>query len=178
MSNLRRLGACALTMLLGGVAAAGAASISVSSSAFKDQGTIPSEYTCEGKGVAPPLSWGEVPAGTKSVAVVVEDPDAPGGTFSHFAAFNLPPTRRSLPSDALQSIGPGSGLKTAKNSSGKLGFAPICPPSGTHHYHFVVMALDSMLDLPPGASAADVEKAAAGHVLARGELIGTFGSRR
>jgi Raf kinase inhibitor-like YbhB/YbcL family protein len=178
MADYRKLLTFGVATLLTGVAAGGAASINVSSSAFKDQGAIPSEYSCQGKGAAPPLSWGDVPAGTKSVAVVVTDPDAPGGTFQHLAAFNLPPTRRSLPTDALQAIGPGSGLKTAKNSAGQPGFAPICPPSGTHHYHFVVMALDNMLELPPNASAADVEKAASGHVLARGELVGTFSARR
>jgi Raf kinase inhibitor-like YbhB/YbcL family protein len=161
-----------------GVAFAEGATISVSSSAFRNGGAIPSEYTCEGRGTAPPLSWGEVPSGTKSVAVIVTDPDAPGGSFAHLAAFNLPPTRRSLPTDALSAIGPGAALKTARNSSGQPGFAPICPPHGTHRYHFVVMALDTMLDLPPSAGAADVEKAAAGHVLGRGELVGSFSSRR
>jgi Raf kinase inhibitor-like YbhB/YbcL family protein len=178
MADYRKLLTLGVATLLSGVAAGGGTSISVSSSAFKDQGAIPSEYTCQGKGTAPPLSWGEVPAGTRSVAVMVTDPDAPGGTFDHLAAFNLPPTRRSLPTDALQSIGPGSGLRTAKNSAGQPGFAPICPPSGTHHYHFVVMALDNMLELPANASAADVEKAAAGHVLARGVLVGSFNARQ
>jgi Raf kinase inhibitor-like YbhB/YbcL family protein len=178
MANHHKLFAFGLATLLAGVAGAEGANISVSSSAFKNQGAIPSEYTCEGKSTAPPISWGDVPAGTKSVAIVVKDPDAPGGNFEHLAAFNMPPTRRSLTTDALQSIGPGAALKTAKNSAGQSGFAPICPPNGVHHYHFVVMALDNTLDLPSGASAADVEKAAMGHVLARGELIGTYSSRR
>src|SRR5438477_3719685 len=153
MANHHKLFAFGLATMLAGVAGAEGANLNVSSSAFKNQGAIPMEYTCEGKSTAPPLSWGDVPAGTKSVAVIVKDPDAPSGTFEHLAAFNLPPTRRSLPSDALQSIGPGSALKTAKNSAGQSGFAPICPPSGVHHYHFVVMALDNMIDLPSGAGA-------------------------
>lgn len=178
MANHRKLFAFGLATLLAGVAGAAGTNLSVSSSAFRNNDMIPIEHTCDGKSTAPPLSWSDVPPGTKSVAVVVKDPDAPGGTYEHLAAFNLPPTRRSLPTDALQSIGPGSALKTARNSAGQTGFAPICPPSGVHHYHFIVMALDNMLDLPPGASAADVEKAATGHVLARGELVGTYGSRR
>jgi Raf kinase inhibitor-like YbhB/YbcL family protein len=178
MANHSKLFAFGLMTMLTGVAGAEGATINVSSSAFKNQGVIPSEHTCEGKSTAPPLSWGDVPAGTKSIAVVVKDPDAPGGTYEHLAAFNLPPMRRSLPTDALQSIGPGAALKTAKNSAGQLGFAPICPPSGVHHYHFMVMALDNMLDLPSSASAADVEKASMGHVLGRGELVGTYSPRR
>jgi Raf kinase inhibitor-like YbhB/YbcL family protein len=178
MAKQRVLSTLGLVTLLAGVAVAEGGSITVTSSAFKDQSAIPSDFTCAGKGVAPPLGWSDVPPGTRSIAVLVKDPDAPGGTYDHLAAFNLPPTRRSLPTDALQSIGPGSALKTAKNSAGQLGFAPICPPGGTHHYHFVVMALDTMLDLPAGARAADVERAATDHVLARGELVGTFSAYR
>jgi Raf kinase inhibitor-like YbhB/YbcL family protein len=151
--------------------------IKVSSSAFGNGGKIPAEYTCEGKGAAPPLSWSTVPPGTKTIAVLVEDPDAPGGTFEHFAAFNLPPDRTSLPSEAVKSIAPGSALVSAKNSSGTVGFAPICPPSGRHHYRFEVVALDTALDLPVGSDAHAVRAAMQGHVLARGELVGTFSKR-
>jgi len=154
-----------------------AGSIKVTSSAFDDGGKIPTEYTCEGKGVPPPISWSALPQETKSLAVLVEDPDAPNGTFEHFVAFNLPPDRRSLPSEALKAIAPGSALKTARNSSGTIGFAPICPPSGRHHYRFEVVALDQMLSLSPASDAQAVRAAMQGHVLARGELVGVYGKR-
>src|SRR5438874_8160913 len=96
----------------------GGSAIKVSSSAFDNGGKIPSEYTCEGKGVAPPIAWSAVPPATKSIAVLVEDPDAPGGTFQHFVAFNLPPDRTSLPTQAVKAIAPGSALLSAKNSNG------------------------------------------------------------
>jgi len=167
----------AALMLLPLVGRADEGTIKVTSSAFDNGGKIPSEYTCEGKSVAPPLSWSGVPANTKSIAVLVEDPDAPGGTYEHFVAFNLPPDRKSLPSEAVRSIAPGSALATARNSSGTIGFAPICPPSGRHHYRFQVLALDSVLDLRPAADAQAVRAATDGHVLARGELVGIYGKR-
>jgi len=167
----------AALMLLPLVGRADEGTIKVTSSAFDNGGKIPSEYTCEGKSVAPPLSWTGVPPNTKSIAVLVEDPDAPGGTYEHFVAFNLPPNRTSLPSEAVRSIAPGSALATARNSSGTIGFAPICPPSGRHHYRFQVLALDTMLDLRPAADAQAVRAATDGHVLARGELVGVFGKR-
>jgi Raf kinase inhibitor-like YbhB/YbcL family protein len=167
----------AALMLLPLVGRADEGTIKVTSSAFDNGGKIPSEYTCEGKSVAPPLSWSAVPPGTKSIAVLVEDPDAPGGTYEHFVAFNLPPDRKSLPSEAVRSIAPGSALATARNSSGTIGFAPICPPSGRHHYRFQVLALDTVLDLRPAADAQAVRAATDGHVLARGELVGTYGKR-
>ena len=167
----------AALMLLPLVGRADEGTIKVTSSAFDNGGKIPSEYTCEGNSVAPPLSWTGVPPNTKSIAVLVEDPDAPGGTYEHFVAFNLPPNRTSLPSEAVRSIAPGSALATARNSSGTIGFAPICPPSGRHHYRFQVLALDTMLDLRPAADAQAVRAATDGHVLARGELVGVFGKR-
>jgi Raf kinase inhibitor-like YbhB/YbcL family protein len=169
------IAAALLTFALVGHADEG--KIQVSSSAFDNGGKIPSEYTCEGKSVAPPLSWSGVPANTKSIVVLVEDPDAPGGTYEHFVAFNLPPDRKSLPTEAVRSIAPGSALMTARNSNGTIGFAPICPPSGRHHYRFQVLALDTMLDLRPAADAQAVRAATEGRVIARGELVGTYGKR-
>lgn len=178
---MRIIGSClaALLALPALVARAdeGRATIKVTSSAFDDGGKIPTEYTCEGKGLPPPLAWSAVPSATKTIAVIVEDPDAPGGTFEHFVAFNLPPDRTSLPSEAVRSIAPGSALLAAKNSGGTVGFAPICPPSGRHHYRFEVVALDRALDLPAGSDAHAVRAAMQGHVLGRGELVGVFAKR-
>lgn len=171
------VGAALMLAPLGSRADMGGGTIKVQSSAFDNGGRIPTEYTCEGKGVPPPISWSGVPTQARSVAVIVEDPDAPNGPFEHFVAFNLPPDRKSLPTEAIRSIAPGSALKAARNSSGTVGFAPICPPSGRHHYRFQVVALDSMLELPPGSDAQAVRAAMQGHELARGDLVGTFEKR-
>jgi Raf kinase inhibitor-like YbhB/YbcL family protein len=172
--------------LLGGLVAAGAfavavadarepAPLTVQSSAFSDGGAIPRENTCDGTGAPPPLSWSALPPGTRSVAVVVEDTDAPGGTYAHFAAFNLPPTQSSLPTAAIAAVGqPGSAVASARNSAGTSGFAPICPPSGRHRYRFIVTALDAPLAVPRNAPVSAVENAMEGHVLARGVLVGTY----
>ena len=178
----RRIGSIVAALLLSAPLASGAdetggGRIKVSSSAFDNGGQIPMDYTCEGKGVPPPISWSGVPSQAKSIAVIVSDPDAPGGSFDHFVAFNLPPDRKSLPTEAMRSIAPGSALKTARNSNGTIGFSPICPPSGRHHYRFEVVALDSMLELPPGSDAQAVRAAMQGHELARGDLVGTFAKR-
>jgi Raf kinase inhibitor-like YbhB/YbcL family protein len=166
-------------VLLGSIVAGAAEvqTLKVTSSAFANNGFIPTEYTCEGRGVAPPLSWTAVPPGTKSIAVLVNDPDAPSGDFSHLAVYNLPPERRSLPTEAVKSIAPGSAVQSGKNSGGTVGFAPICPPSGVHHYRFVVLALDTVLQIPPASDAQTIKQATEGHVLARGELVGQFGKR-
>ena len=160
-------------------AARDASSLTVTSSAFTDGGAIPRDYTCEGKSLPPPIAWAEVPAAAKSLAVIVEDPDAPGGTFEHLVAYNLPPTQQSLPTTALASLGqPGSAMMSARNDSGGTGFAPICPPSGRHRYRFIVVALDTTLSLPPSAPAGAVRDAMNGHIVARGVLVGTYQSQR
>ncbi|HEY2747061.1 MAG TPA: YbhB/YbcL family Raf kinase inhibitor-like protein [Polyangia bacterium] len=175
---MRILRAClGVAALLVGLGAGAQESIKVTSSAFEDGGNIPAEYTCEGKSLAPPLAWGAVPSQAKSLAVLVDDPDAPSGHFQHLAAFNLPPDRRSLPTEAVKSIAPGSALQTGRNSAGTVGFAPICPPSGRHHYRFEVLALDTTLSLPAASDAQAIRAATRGHVLARGELTGVFGKR-
>jgi Raf kinase inhibitor-like YbhB/YbcL family protein len=144
-------------------------------SAFKSGGMIPSEYTCEGRGVSPPISWSAVPPDTKSVAILVDDPDAPNGTFEHLVLFNVPPSVRSLPSLSEPMSGVQGSL--GRNSTGANAYAPICPPSGRHHYRFQVMALDTTLPQHAGATSADVTRAVNGHVLARGELTGVYQKR-
>ncbi len=173
--TLRWLAAAAGVALALPLGARELAPITVTSSAFTDGGAIPRDYTCDGNGDAPPLSWSALPPGTKSVAVVVEDPDAPGGTFDHLALWNLPPTQSSLPTAAVQAADkPGSSIHSARNSSGATGFAPICPPSGRHHYRFVVTALDAPLTLTPFASTAAVKQAIDAHAIGRGVLVGVY----
>jgi Raf kinase inhibitor-like YbhB/YbcL family protein len=162
----------ALAAIAGPASARDVGSLTVTSPAFSSGGAIPREYTCEGRSVSPPINWTAVPPDTQSIAVIADDPDAPSGTFEHFVAFNLPPAQRSLSSETATAT-PAKGM-VARNSSGTSGFAPICPPSGVHHYRFQVMALDTTIARTTGASAADVASDINGHVLARGELVGTY----
>lgn len=144
--------------------------LQLTSDAFKDGQPIPTEFTCDGTDETPTLHWGEPPAGTKSFALVIDDPDAPSGTFRHWGVFDIPASARSI--GGSQKIG-----TEVSNDFGKLGYGGPCPPKGhgPHHYHFRLFALDTeKLDISAGAKVADVEKAAEKHALAEGELIGTY----
>ena len=146
------------------------AGFSLASAAFRPGQPIPTEFTCDGADRSPALSWDEPPQGTRSFALVVDDPDAPSGTFRHWGAYDIPASARS--------IGAGQTLGTpAINDMGKPGYGGPCPPKGhgSHHYHFKLFALDTgRLDLPSGARIADVEAAASEHQIARAELTGTY----
>lgn len=145
------------------------ATIQVTSSAFDDGGDIPGEFTCQGSNVSPPLRWSTVPAGTKSVAIMMDDPDAPKGGFLHWMVTSLPPTTHSL--DGGATLPPGA--VASKNGKGQTGYTGPCPPSGTHHYRFRVYALDRTLPRAP-TSRADFAPMVRGHLLASGELVGTY----
>ena len=149
------------------------AKLGLSSSAFQDGQTIPQQYSCDGANQSPPLRWGEPPPGTKSFALTIDDPDAPGGTFRHWAVFDMPATTRSLA--AGQQIG-----TQGTNDKGTPGYSGPCPPRGNppHHYHLRLFALDvERLDLAPNAKVVDVENTAAKHALGQGDLIGTYERR-
>lgn len=140
--------------------------LSVSSPAFEHNALIPAKYTCDGEDVSPPLTVEGAPEETRSLVLVVDDPDAPMGTWDHWVVWNIPPTR-SIAEDTV----PGTeGLNTYRRHS----YGGPCPPSGTHRYFFKVYALDIMLNLSSNATKRDVEKAMQGHVLAKGELIGLY----
>ena len=144
--------------------------ITLASDAFDDGGPIPAQYGCEGIGETPALRWSDPPAGTTSFALVVDDPDAPGGTFRHWGVFDIPASARSL--GGTQRIG-----TQAINDFGKAGYGGPCPLKGhgPHQYHFKLFALDTdKLGLAPGAKVADVERAARSHAIAHGELVGTY----
>jgi hypothetical protein len=144
--------------------------ISLSSSAFKDGQPIPTDYSCDGANRAPELRWGNPPEGTKSFALVINDPDAPGGTFQHWGVFDIPATARSI-------VGGQKAGKEATNDNGSVGYTGPCPPPGhgLHHYHFKLFALSvDRLALSDNAKVIDVENAASSHTIARGELIGTY----
>jgi hypothetical protein len=148
--------------------------ITVTSSAFKEGGMIPSKYTCDGDEISPPLDWSDVPAATKSLALISDDPDAPMGTWVHWVVFNMPPETKDLP----ENIPPEKELKNGAiqgiNSSHRTGYGGPCPPSGVHRYFFKVYALDVKLSLGPGAAKKDLEKAMSGHVLGEGQLMGRY----
>jgi Raf kinase inhibitor-like YbhB/YbcL family protein len=144
--------------------------LDLSSQAFGDGQPIPTRYTCDGDSQSPPLIWGAPSPKTRSFALVVDDPDAPGGTFRHWGAYNIPATARSLA--AGQRVG-----SQAVNDIGEPGFGGPCPPKGhgPHHYHFRLYALDvDELDVPANAKIVDIENAAKRHAIGQGELIGTY----
>jgi len=140
----------------------------VTSPAFRNGSAIPSDLTCDGSEKSPPLAWAGAPDKTRSFAILVDDPDAPKGTFTHWLVTRLPASTTSLADDAAL---PGAAV-TAKNDKGLAGYAGPCPPSGKHHYHFRVYALDTTL--PAGLTRAKFLKAIKGHVLAQGDLVGTY----
>ncbi|HEV2302686.1 MAG TPA: YbhB/YbcL family Raf kinase inhibitor-like protein [Stellaceae bacterium] len=146
------------------------------SPAFPPGGNIPAEYTCDGSDISPPLSWSGVPSGTKSLVLVIEDPDAPSGTFRHWAAFDIAAGATGLPAGYGPSR-PAAEFREAQNDFGQQGYGGPCPPQGggTHHYHFRLFALGRpRLDLAPPATALAVIDAAQHYAIARAELIGTY----
>ncbi len=149
--------------------------LSLSSIAFQGGGRVPVKYTCEGQDVSPPLIWSEPPQGTQSLALIVDDPDAPGGVFTHWVLFNIPPDSGELPEAMPTQAQLPSGALQGKNDFGKIGYGGPCPPPGRpHHYCFTLYALDRVLDLKAGVSKKQVLDAMQGHILAQGELTGTY----
>jgi Raf kinase inhibitor-like YbhB/YbcL family protein len=151
--------------------------IDLTSAAFEEGGAIAPRYTCDGLGVSPPLSWDSVPNGTKSLVLIADDPDAPGGTFVHWAIYDLPPETRRLPEDVPNRRTLSSGARQGVNGAGSIGYTGPCPPSGTHRYFFEIYALDTRLGLGGGATKERLSDAMEGHVLAEGRLMGTYRRR-
>lgn len=148
----------------------------LTSTAFDHGQTIPRHYTCQGDDVSPQLEWDSLPEGTESLALICDDPDAPGGTWVHWVLYNLPPLANGLPEGvpADQSLPDGS--LQGRNDFKRIGYGGPCPPPGKpHRYFFKLYALDTMLDLEPGASKASLIRAMGGHILAEEHLIGTYG---
>lgn len=143
--------------------------------AFRPNGPIPARYTCHGVGTSPALRWSAVPAGTRSLALVVEDPDAPSGIWVHWVIYNIPAHTRSLPSGVPHRPRLSDGACQGLNDFGKIGYDGPCPPPGrVHHYHFRLFALDCKLPLGPGVTPSRLLRAIKGHVLAEGLLVGTY----
>jgi Raf kinase inhibitor-like YbhB/YbcL family protein len=149
----------------------------VTSTAFAEGGDIPTHFTCEGEDVSPPLAWTDPPEGTKSIALIADDPDAPKKTFGHWVLYNLPPATRDLPEGTkVTPSGPTapSGALTGDNDFGHNAYGGPCPPSGRHRYVFKVYALDTKLPNLGKIRAENLERAMDGHVIGRGQLIGTY----
>jgi Raf kinase inhibitor-like YbhB/YbcL family protein len=149
-------------------------SFMLKSTAFVAGESIPYKYTCDGADVSPPLEWSGIPRGTASFALVADDPDALGGTWVHWVLYNIPSEKRSL-AEALQTQAEfPDGSKHGKNSAGHLGYNGPCPPEGEHRYFFKLYALDTVLNLGPGASKEQLLSAMKGHILEQAELMGKF----
>lgn len=144
-----------------------ATNFALTSNAFAEGAIIPQKFTCAGAGTSPQLGWSGAPTATQSFALIMDDPDAPGGTFTHWVAFDIPATQSEI-TEGAQGLGTGG-----KNGRGQTGYTGPCPPSGTHRYFFTLYALDlQTLGLNDGAARADVEKAMAGHILSQSQLMG------
>ena len=156
-----------LTLLLG-----------VSSTAFADGQPIPAKYTCDEGDVSPALSWGSLPERAKTLAVICDDPDAPGGTWVHWVLYNLSSDADGLPEAVPATKTVQNGGLQGKNDFGRIGYGGPCPPRGpAHRYLFNIYALDRELDLKPGATRRQVEDAMLSHVLAQGTLTGKYARR-
>ena len=151
-----------------------AAALTLTSAAFSNDGNIPAKFTCDAgmQNPSPALSWKDAPAGTKSFVLILHDPDAPmAGGFTHWVLFDLPASTTSLP----ENFQPGAVGISGTSGFRRQGYGGPCPPSGVHHYHFMLSALDvESLGLAAGASKADVEKAMQGHVIGSAELVGLY----
>ena len=151
-----------------------AMAISVTSSAFEEGAAIPRQFTCDGADISPPLSWSGVPDGTRSLALISDDPDAPSGTWVHWVLFNIPTEKTELPEGIPGDTTLSTGARHGVNDFGRFGYGGPCPPGGTHRYYFKLYALDTVLELPGRITKADLLDAMRGHILAEGQLMGKY----
>jgi len=146
----------------------GFGNMKLSSQAFQNGESIPREYTCDDADVSPPLTFSEVPENVQSLALIMDDPDAPVGTWVHWLIWNIPPNTSGL------AKGENITFSQGKNDFGKLDYGGPCPPSGTHRYYFKLYGLDTMLDLAVGATKKQLEDAMEGHIIEEAQLMGTY----
>ena len=150
--------------------------LTISSSSFRNGGTIPKKYTCDAADVSPHLAWTEPPAATKTFALLVDDPDAPVGNWNHWTMWNLPPSLRGLAEGVSKEARLPDGTEQGRNDFRKTGYNGPCPPPGKpHHYVFKLFALDASLGLKSGSGNKDLEAVMKGHILAQSEWMGTYG---
>ncbi len=146
----------------------------ISSSAFKEGRKIPLKNTCDGQDVSPPLEWDNAPGGTKSLALICDDPDAPGSVWVHWVIYGIPPEMKALGESVRPLRELDSGLRQGTNSWSKIGYGGPCPPGGTHRYYFKLYALDTALNLGSGATKEQLLAAMKGHILEEARLMGTY----
>jgi Raf kinase inhibitor-like YbhB/YbcL family protein len=146
----------------------------IKSPAFKEGDSIPAKYTCDNLDISPPLEWSDGPAGTKTFALICDDPDAPRGTWVHWVVYNLPGTLMGLPENLPKSETLPDMTRQGKTDFGSIGYGGPCPPSGTHRYYFKIYALDSVIDPKPGLTKSELLKAIEGHILDQGQLMGRY----
>jgi Raf kinase inhibitor-like YbhB/YbcL family protein len=150
-------------------------SILLTTAAFHDGDRIPGSYTCDGANTSPALTWSDPPSATKSFALVMDDPDAPMGSFVHWVIYNLPASTRTLPAAEPTQAQLSDGSLQGKNDFPGAGYGGPCPPGHSeHHYRFILYAVDTVLPLPSGATKEQVEDALKGHIVARGKLVGRY----
>ncbi len=148
--------------------------MTITSTAFQQGEPIPGEYTCTGPDVSPALSWSDVPPKTASLALVADDPDAPMGTWVHWVIYNIAASRTGFDRAVSRAERLPDGTFQGRGSNGRIGYSGPCPPSGTHRYFFKLYALDTTLNLKPGATSERLISAMKGHVIAEAVLMGTF----
>lgn len=151
-------------------------SLKLTSTAFEPGGTIPKKFTCDGPDVSPALAWSGAPAGTRSFALIMDDPDAPVGTWVHWVLYDLPVGTHELAENTAKQEELPNGARQGRNDFRRIGYGGPCPPAGpAHRYFFKLYALDAKLALKAGATKAEVEKVMKGHILAQSELMGRYG---
>ena len=149
--------------------------IQLTSAAFAEAGFIPAKHTCDGEDASPPLKWSGVPAGTKSLALICDDPDAPMGTWVHWVLYGLPPSVTELPEKVPAAETLTDGARQGVNDFKRVGYGGPCPPpGGPHRYFFKLYAVDAETSLKPGATKKELLRAMEGHILAEGQLMGKY----
>jgi Raf kinase inhibitor-like YbhB/YbcL family protein len=149
--------------------------LSLKSTAFVHEGDMPRNHTCDGADVSPALAWNDPPAGTQSFSLIMDDPDAPAGTWVHWVIYDLPAQAQELREGVPKEKELKDGSRQGRNDFSRLGYGGPCPPRGAaHRYFFKLYALDTRLALQPGSSKADLEKAMKGHILAQAQLMGRY----
>jgi Raf kinase inhibitor-like YbhB/YbcL family protein len=152
-----------------------AMNLELQTNAFTPGSEIPKRFTCSGSDDSPSLSWTSVPNGSRSLALIVDDPDAPSGTFDHWIVYAIPPQSNGLSEGIPKTEELPNGSRQGRNSFGRIGYGGPCPPPGhPHHYRFRLYALDIEVTLPPGANRTQLERVMTDHVLAQAELVGTY----
>jgi Raf kinase inhibitor-like YbhB/YbcL family protein len=150
------------------------AAMKLTSRAFQHAGAIPAKYTCDGQDISPPLTWSEPPAQTQSFALIMDDPDAPMGTWVHWVLWNIPATASGLDEGLPKTAALPNGARQGMTDFHRVGYGGPCPPSGTHRYFFKLYALDTTLNLPTEATKSVLEDTMRGHILAQTEFIGKY----